>query len=432
MTIKVIRKLLFSKKFIKTHKTKKEDFTRVRKLTFQILIVIILRNSIKSIQLVLNEITKYIPAMSISNAAYCKGRAKILHTAFIELNKVAISAVTYSDESLYKTFKGFRLLAVDGSKVRLPNTKNVKEEFGIINYVNTKTKTKGENAFAMASVLYDVENMIAIDSVITSIRKGEISLAMEHLKYVKKNDLVLFDRGYASYMLMAKILEKQGDFVIRLASNSFTASQKLLRSKKSKESISIITPHPQLTKKIQAEGNSVPSSLKVRFIKVTLSTGETELLVTSLLDKQKYPRKLFKEIYWKRWGIETFYGKLKTRLELENFTGLSAESVKQDFYSAVFLCGLESILTEDIDTKLKSKKTKHKQQVNKAVSFNLIKDRAFDILLEQDSVDKIIYELEALFITNPTLYRPNKKTPRKKTTSRRLINFLKRTKKYVF
>ena len=48
----------------------------------------------------------------------------------------------------------------------------------------------------------------------------------------------------------------------------------------------------------------------------------------------------------KRWGIETFFGVLKGRLNLENFSGKTAESVKQDFYSTIFISNLETILTE--------------------------------------------------------------------------------------
>ncbi len=42
-------------------------------------------------------------------------------------------------------------------------------------------------------------------------------------------------------------------------------------------------------------------------------------------------------LYRLRRGIETFYGLLKTRLALENFTGISAEAVRQDFYATVYL-----------------------------------------------------------------------------------------------
>ncbi|OQW94875.1 MAG: hypothetical protein BWK79_04470 [Beggiatoa sp. IS2] len=75
---------------------------------------------------------------------------------------------------------------------------------------------------------------------------------------------------------------------------------------------------------------------RVRFVRVLLSTGEYEILVTSLLNERLYPTEIFKELYQLCWGIETYYGLLKTRLELENFTGKTVGSVLQDLYSTIY------------------------------------------------------------------------------------------------
>ena len=62
--------------------------------------------------------------------------------------------------------------------------------------------------------------------------------------------------------------------------------------------------------------------------------------------KRVIPSDDFLALYGLRWGIETFYGLIKTRLTLENFTGLGVEAVKQDFYATLYLSGLESVLTD--------------------------------------------------------------------------------------
>ena len=68
-------------------------------------------------------------------------------------------------------------------------------------------------------------------------------------------------------------------------------------------------------------------------------------------------------------ACETFYGVIKTRLEVENFTGISVEAVRQDFFSTIFLTGLESILTDAAQAKLDAKQNnKHRQIVNRSVS----------------------------------------------------------------
>ena len=84
-------------------------------------------------------------------------------------------------------------------------------------------------------------------------------------------------------------------------------------------------------------------------------TGEVEVLVTSLLDELAYPAAKFRDLYSFRWGVETFYGILKERLCRENFTGKTAESVRQDFYSTILISNLESVLTEETNQELEQK-----------------------------------------------------------------------------
>ncbi len=125
------------------------------------------------------------------------------------------------------------------------------------------------------------------------------------------------------------------------------------------------------------------------------------VLVTSLQDESCYPTSEFKALYYFRWGIETFYGLIKTRLELENFTGIGAEAVKQDFFSTVYLSGLESILTKLAQVQLSQKETVYPQRVNRAVSFNAIKAQAFALLFLRE------FNFFSLFSTTPIMYLRN-------------------------
>jgi len=86
--------------------------------------------------------------------------------------------------------------------------------------------------------------------------------------------------------------------------------------------------------------------IEKRFVWVRLSTGEIEVLVTSRLDEEKYTTQMLKELYHLRWGVEGFFGVLKERLKMDNFTGKTVVSVRQDFFATMFLTGLESVLTQ--------------------------------------------------------------------------------------
>ena len=70
----------------------------------------------------------------------------------------------------------------------------------------------------------------------------------------------------------------------------------------------------------------LPLVLTIRFLSLRLSTGELEVLATSLLDEKSYPTQEFQQVYGWRWNHETFYFMMKSRLDLENFSGQTAEA----------------------------------------------------------------------------------------------------------
>jgi len=121
---------LSSNEFKEDNRSGRKFFTRDRVLTFYRLALLILQKSVKSTQLILNEFTSFFDLKPVSNSAFTQARCHLLHTAFIELNKKAIVAVLYGNEE-YKKYKGkFRLTAIDGSKIILPNEKDIIREFG--------------------------------------------------------------------------------------------------------------------------------------------------------------------------------------------------------------------------------------------------------------------------------------------------------------
>jgi hypothetical protein len=176
----------------------------------------------------------------------------------------------------------------------------------------------------------------------------------------------------------------------------------------------------------------LPMTVTVRFVRVRLKTGEWEVLVTSLCDETAYPTADFLELYHWRWGVETFYGILKTRLDLENFSGLTAEAVRQDFHATVYLTGLESLLTETAQAPLDAKATRHPQTVNRAVSFNAIKNHALHLLSSNLDPLVLMKQLTALFLTNPTCDRPQRQPHRKKASARTLLDFQCRRRRHCY
>jgi hypothetical protein len=106
--------------------------------------------------------------------------------------------------------------------------------------------------------------------------------------------------------------------------------------------------------------------------------------------------------------------------------------VRQDFPATVYLTGLESILAADARAALDAVAVRHAPSVNRAVSFNAIKNAALDLLVGGMAVGPRLERLTALFQQNPTLERKGRNPPRKNTSARGWLDFHGRRKKHGF
>ena len=412
-----------------SHRIGANSFSRNRKLNFPTLIGLILQKSVKSLQIKLNEYFAYLEFETASASAFTQARANLSHGVFIELNKAAYGQAYY-EESDFETYKGHRLLAVDGSKVRLPDTAEITKEFGQIRIKNQY----GQDSYTggLCSVLYDVLNEIVIDGVLAPSSSSEVALAIEHTHGCQEDDLILFDRNYAGYALFAILIAKNINFLCRCSTNAFRVVEDFIADATLQDTVVTLTPCKDLKAKVSR--GELPPQLQIRLVKILLSTGEIEILATSLIDQQKYPLPDFKELYAMRWNIETLYNRFKNRLALENFTGYTLEAVRQDFYATILISNVESEITADADKALGKKQSKNKypQKVNKNISYNAIKTHVFELLQCSDiDNERLIKKLHALFIKNPIPIRLGRSSPRDSST-RRSLNFHKRSKKCVF
>jgi hypothetical protein len=366
----------------------------------------------------------------VTASAYSQARRKLRHTAFIELNEGVISEY-YAPQENYHRLWGFRVLAVDGSKIRLPNTEEICKEFGTFNIVNQTEKLNGRYPAALISVCYDVLNHIALSAEIAHGKSYEVNLAKNHLATLESDDLLIFDRAYASFYMLSNLTKSGVNFIIRCPKSSFTTASRMFEGGPWSRETSL---EPKRELKAQLNEENLPTKIRIRFVRVKLPTGEEEVLVTSLLDAKKYKRTEFKHLYSLRWGIETYYGILKGRLSLGNFTGKNVESVKQDFYSTIFISNIETVFTEDAKKILdnKAESCEHGKAVNKAVSFNAIKNYAFELFDSPSNVDEKMEKLTKLFLMNPVTVREKRKISRYPCSDAKSLYYQKQIRKAVF
>ena len=410
--IEKIKKKLYSNKFMEDNRISNKDFTRKRKLPFVSLVLFMINIVKQTLQKELTHFVKLIKGknVNVSKSAFSQGRVKLKPEAFIELNKTLVEEF-YTDNIIEK-WNNFRLIAIDGTKLSLPiSSKELIDKFGTL--VNGMIIPE-----AQISNCYDLLNEIIIDSQIEPIKIDEKSLALRHLNILNENDLIILDRNYGATWFYIYMINKNINFVNRISKSFIKESQSFWDSKTNSKIIEV----KQLPQKSRYQLRDLKIEFipfKIRLVKVILDNGEIEVLATTLLDEVKYPTSLFKGLYFKRWGIETNYDHLKSNLRLEDFTGLTEVSIRQDFHVSSFIINLQSIISQDSQEDLNenNKNTEYDYKINKNLSLGFMKDNVIKILTSNNP--KYYEELKELFKMNPVPIRKNRKNPRIFHRSRR-------------
>jgi len=388
-----------------------KDFCRKRLLCFKTIILLITNTLKRSLSIEINDFFEYFSkGTTCSKQAFSKRRRKLKPEFFYYWNEKLTESfyLEYGEKSA--RWKGFTLLAVDGSTMSLPPTEEVKEMYGCT------TNQRGEGAsIARVCVLYDVLNNVAIKGLLHSYSTSEISVVSDILKDRDlKDKLILFDRGYFSYKLTYQLLGKNTHFVMRVSCNANNAVKEFLASDEIDQTLNIY-PNHESWKIMQKEGLNITKEtpVRIRMVKVLLDTGEIEVLITNLYDLDVYTIEDLKVVYYLRWAIETYYGYIKEELQLEQFSGINLICIEQDFAANLFLFNLQSIIEKQCEPIVEtiSMKRKYKYKVNKNISWASLKYRVVKLFIENEPTD-ILMELEQLFCRYLEPIRPGRKYPR--------------------
>ena len=411
--LNILRDEIFSDKIILDYKMNETDFTRKRKQPFGSVLLFMFNLLRKSLVIEIDNFIQHLNSRveshtvkSFTKSAFVQQRKKIKPDVFKYLSGVITKNYYVENNSNIKLFNGFRILAVDGSKITLPYTEELKKVFG-----ESKNNTNTVVVQARSSVLYDVLNHIALDSSLNNLKLGERQLALGHRNQWRKNDLIIYDRGYPSYNFKYEHIKSEVDYLIRTTTSYSNVVKSFVASGKKSRVVEILPGKNQAIQDKDYDKNTV---MKVRLIRIDLPSGEIEILMTSLLDSKKHPTTMFKELYFLRWGIETFYDELKNKLKLEYFTGYSTISIKQDFLCAIFISNLQSVIVNDLQEELKNKnqKTKLNYKINTNLSYGFLKNRILELLFKEAPLEQVFNELETLFLQNTIPIRENRNNKR--------------------
>jgi len=352
----------------------------------------------------------------VTKGAFTQARSKLNPWAFQRLNEIAVDS--FYEGAHYYEWNGMRTLAVDGTRLVLPNHPSVVEEFGQHEFGPAANSPR---SLAMGSMLYDVFNQITIDAQLAPYASSERDLLMQHLGKVKEGDLLLLDRGYPSFWLFFLLKARKIEFCIRLKENWWLSARESARSE-DKERLVCFTLPKKDREKLADCPHMEDQTVTCRLVKVELESGAKEILCTSLVDSEKYSYEEIIELYRYRWNEEEAYKLLKCRIELENFSGKTARAVKQDFFAKVFLMTLCASFAHPIEEKVTNEykadqNRKFDQKINRTNALSMTRDILIGLFIRKQH-EKALQAFDNIVAQTREIIRPGRKEPRRKSAKK--------------
>lgn len=389
-----IRNILYSNELKDKSRVHEKDFSRSRKVGFLTLVCIILNMIRKSTQLELDDFLKQFNPEGKNNSYYTKqsfseARQKLSPEAFVILNDGFVQK--FYEDGEFKKYKEYRLLAIDGTYKEVPNNIETREVYG---YVKNNSKDL-KLARALCSKVYDIENKIMLSSIIGKCEGSERKMATKNIEKIqiskdsKIKDLILFDRGYPS-LAFINFLDSNGIKYLMRTCSSFLTEVNFTATEDEYVEIEITK---RRARDLKAKGTPVPygTVIKSRVLNVELKKGEIEILITNL-SKEELKHEEAKELYFKRWGIETKFDELKNKFEIENFSGEKPQLIEQDYYATILLSNMASIFEQEAQVELKQqhaeKNLKHEYKINKNILVGKLKNNLIQMLIEEEEEKK--------------------------------------------
>jgi len=405
--------------FVKGYKEGDKAFSRDRIFTFKVLLGFLMTNLQKAIQ---REIALFKDAIEfdggsipeVSKAAFSKARNKLKPTVFVALSDIVLDEFYQSD--LVQHWRGYRVIGIDGSTGELPNSDEIKYKYGVFKY-----RDDGK-AICMGRMLmvHDTLNHMTLAGSIDTMEESETSMLWRCLPGLdlKKNDLLVFDRYYASHLLFFYLDKRGAQFCFRMKKNWWKVVESFYNSGQTSTVVTLELPRKDRAQ--AADLGITKTSLRCRLTRVELDGGETEILLTSLVNEEIFSVADTKELYGLRWPVEDAYKTFKHKVCIENFSGKSARSVLQDFYVKTFIMNLTAVAVRPINEALKkpSVKVKYTYQVNLIEAIATMKRAVVSFFITK----QIGKALKRLFermsnITEPI--RPGRKFKRKHLPKRK-------------
>lgn len=276
----------------------------------------------------------------ISASSLCEARKKMPATIFTELNRAILSKQEQSDP--LPRWRGHRVFAVDGSKINLPHE-----------LLSEGYKTPNEDLHypqGLMSTVYHLGSGLIYDCLL-SATDGERYCVIKHMDTLLPGDVLVLDRGYFSYLVLYKAIEKGIHLVCRLQSGKMNKAIEAFWGSDLIDVVIIYKPSASVKSALKKQGYQLDfQPIELRLFKYKID-GVLYVCATTLIGEE-YPLSEFPSVYHGRWGIEELYKISKQFIDVEDFHGKSERGVKQELYAHVLLINIARIFESEANKQL--------------------------------------------------------------------------------
>jgi hypothetical protein len=225
---------------------------------------------------------------------------------------------------------GHHVIAVDGSSVTAPDTP-------------ANQKTFPQQSVQKPGCGFPIIRLVALLSLATGMLTAwatgpwsahEVGLLQGLWDSLRAGDVLLADRGFCNWALLAQCLQRNLHAVFRVKGirrSDFRCGKRLSRNERLVRWRKSWAPAKTVTAQ---EWALLPEVLTLRLVRCQLNIAgfrtRQVILVTTLLDSEKYPPQALSQLYFRRWAMELSLRNLKTTLQMDHLSCKNPENLKRE------------------------------------------------------------------------------------------------------
>jgi hypothetical protein len=263
------------------------------------------------------------------DSPYCQARSGL---PLERMQEIHDSLVTDAQAAIVTKdlWCGHQVTVIDGSTVTAPDTP-------------ANQKAYPQQSVQKPGCGYPILRILAFMSLATGLlttwavghwRQSEVALLQTLWDYLRAGEVLLADRGFSNWGLLAQCLQREVHAVFRVKGSrrrDFRRGKRLSRDERlvrwEKSPLCGVSFSPQ-------QWAALPRLLTLRLVRCRLELPgfrtRKVILVTTLLDSVKYPPEALSQLYYRRWAMELTLRNLKTTLQMDHLSCKTPENLDRE------------------------------------------------------------------------------------------------------